>query len=63
MKNFKVYKDATEFTIVEAESAIKAQWMTGYMPFRVVECNEDGSVKLPEGYTKVNTNNKNHTNE
>jgi len=61
MKYFKVYKDAKEFTIVEAESAIKAQWIPGYMPVRVVECNENGGVKLPEGYEKVNTNDKNHT--
>jgi len=60
-KYFKVYKDTTEFTIVEADSAIKAQWMTGYMPVRVVECTETGEVKLPEGYNKININNKNHT--
>jgi hypothetical protein len=61
MKHFKVYKNTEEFTIVEAESPIKAQWMAGFMPFRVVECNEDGTTKLPEGHKQVNTNNKNHT--
>lgn len=56
MKHFKVYKNTQEFTIVEAESPIKAQWMADYIPFRVVECNEDGSVKLPEGHKTVETN-------
>lgn len=53
---YKVYKNTEEFTIVEADSPIKAQWMADYMPFRVVECNEDGSTKLPNGYQKVKTN-------
>lgn len=60
MKHYKVFKNLTEYTVVEAESPVKAQWMAGYMPFRVVECNADGTDKLPEGYEKVN-NNKNHT--
>lgn len=56
MKHFRVYSNTTEYTIVEAESAIKAQWLAGYMPVRVVECNEDGTNKIPEGYKKVETN-------
>ena len=62
MKHFKVYSNMNDYTVVEAESAIKAQWKAGYMPVKVVECTEDGGVKLPEGYEKINTNNKNHTN-
>ena len=61
MKKFKVYKNLVDYEIVEAETAIKAQWIPGYMPVRVVECTEDGSVKLPEGYTKIDNTNKNHT--
>jgi len=60
MKKFKVYENLTDFTIVEAESAVKAQWKAGYIPVKVIECTDDGGIKLPEGYTEVNTN-KNHT--
>ena len=60
MKKFKVYKNTTDYEIVEAESPIKAQWMCEFMPFRVVECTEDGGVKIPEGHKKVKINKK-HT--
>ena len=61
MGKYKVYKNLVDFEIVEASSAIKAQWIPGYMPVRVVECTEDGGVKLPEGYEKMDNTNKNHT--
>jgi hypothetical protein len=60
MKHFKVYKNTEEYVIVEAESAIKAQWLGGFVPFRVVECNEDGTNKTPGGLDKVEVT-KNHT--
>ena len=53
MKHFRVYKNLNEYEIVEAKSVIEAQWSAGFMPFRTVECDENGNVKVPEHFKKV----------
>ena len=58
MGYFKIYKTLNESEIVEALNISAVHNKLTYVPFRVVPCESDGSVKIPTGYTVFPTKQK-----
>ena len=58
MGYYKVFKNLRESEIVEAKNISDVHNQLTYIPFRIVACEQDGTVKIPTGYEAINKQKK-----